>query len=267
LPDSRLLARSLSQRSPILRQLISQKPLARMPACLQLEVTTARWFATKDVKDVIDVKDTKDVKASGPTTIGPDGNVLIPPVILKIVPARPSPNLSYDDRNMILGRELSPHLSIYKIQVTSLLSICLRMSGFVLAIFVWALGISGLFMEGDMEGFVKKAEDCDCPGVITASKVMVVAPFAYHTVAATRHMIWFLNMFLTIPEIYATGYVAVALSIALAVGLMVMDVEQKPKEQVDLSKKPKKGKGKQEPSKKDEKKNAKDDPKAKSKKE
>ncbi|KAH8248173.1 hypothetical protein KR038_003988, partial [Drosophila bunnanda] len=248
-PDSRLLARSLNQRSPLLRQLLIQKPLARIRG-LPVE-GTARWFATKEVNNS---KDGKDGKDGGPTTIGPDGNVLIPPVILKIIPFRPAPSLSYDDRNMILGREMSPHLSIYKIQLTSLLSICLRISGFVLAIFVWALGISGLIMEGDMEGLVKKAEDCDCPGVITAAKIMVVAPFAYHTVAATRHMLWFLNMFLTIPEIYATGYVAVVLSVALAVGLMVMDVKQEPKKQVDLSKKPPKDKNaKKEPPKKEEK--------------
>ncbi|KAH8243678.1 hypothetical protein KR032_009315, partial [Drosophila birchii] len=254
---SRLLTKTLIQRSPLLRQLLSQKPLARTRGP-PLKVT-ASWFSTKEAKDV------KDNKEGGPTTIGPDGNVLIPPVTLKIIPFRPAPILSYDDRNMVLGRELSPHLSIYKIQLTSLLSICLRMSGFVLAIFVWALGIAGLCMQGDMEGFVKKAEDCDCPGVITASKIMVVAPFAYHTVAATRHMIWFLNKFLTIKEIYATGYLAIVLSIALAAGLMVMDVKQEPKEQVDLSKTPPKDKEKKEPPKKEEK-DAKADPKAKDKK-
>ncbi|KAH8291771.1 hypothetical protein KR054_000354, partial [Drosophila jambulina] len=253
-PYSRLLARSLNQRSSLLRQLLSQKPLARTRG--HPFEATARWFAAKEVKDV------KDIKDSGPTTIGSDGNVMIPPVTLKIIPFRPAPDLSYDDRNIILGREMSPHLSIYKIQLTSLLSICLRMSGLVLAVFVWALGISGLCMQGDMEGFVKKAEDCDCPGVITASKVLVVAPFAYHTVAAVRHMIWQLNKFLTIPEIYGTGYVAVVLAVALAAALLLMDVEQKPKEQVDLSKPPPKDKmGKQEPPKKDEKKNAKADPK------
>lgn len=151
------------------------------------------------------------------------------------------------------GRVLSPHLTIYKIQLTSLLSICLRISGFVLAVFVWALGIAGLCMQGDMDGFVKKAEDCDCPALLTASKVMVVAPFAYHTVAGTRHLIWYLNKFTTIPEIYATGYVAVVLATALAAGLLIMDVGEKAKEVVDLSKQPK-GKKPPPPPKKEEKK-------------
>ncbi|KAH8351313.1 hypothetical protein KR084_003525, partial [Drosophila pseudotakahashii] len=239
---SRPLARNLNGSSLILRQLLIQKPLKSF-----------RLLATQG---------SKDVKASGPTTIGPGGNILVPPVTLKVIPFRMPPDLPYDDRNMLLGRELSPHLTIYKIQLTSTLSAFLRISGFALAVFVWVLGIGGLCLQGDMEGFVKKVEKCDCHGLVTMTKVLVVMPFAYHLVAGTRHLIWYLNKFLTIPEIYATGYVAVVLSIALAAGLLAVDVGEKAKEQVvDLSKPLKKGQ--KPPPKKDEKKkeDAKKDPK------
>jgi len=237
---SRLTARNLNGSSLILRQLLIHKPL-----------NSARLLASKGSKDVM---------ASGPTTIGPGGNILVPPVTLKVTPFRPPPDLPYDDRNMLMGRALSPHLSIYKIQLTSTLSAFLRISGFVLAVFVWFLGIGGLVLQGDMEGFVKRVEKCDCHGLVTMTKVMVVMPFAYHLVAGTRHMIWYLNKFLTIPEIYATGYVAVALSIALAAGLLAVNVGEKPKEEVvDLSKPLKKGQ--KAPPKKDEKKDAKKDAK------
>nr|XP_016924997.1 uncharacterized protein LOC108006064 [Drosophila suzukii] len=236
----RLMARSQNGSRLILRQLLIHKPL-----------NSARLLASKGSKDVM---------ASGPTTIGPGGNILVPPVTLKVTPFRPPPDLPYDDRNMLMGRALSPHLSIYKIQLTSTLSAFLRISGFVLAVFVWFLGIGGLVLQGDMEGFVKKVEKCDCHGLVTMTKVMVVMPFAYHLVAGTRHMIWYLNKFLTIPEIYATGYVAVALSIALAAGLLAVNVGEKPKEEVvDLSKPLKKGQ--KAPPKKDEKKDAKKDAK------
>ncbi|XP_017015616.2 succinate dehydrogenase [ubiquinone] cytochrome b large subunit, mitochondrial [Drosophila takahashii] len=240
----RPLARYLNGSSLILRQLLIRKPL-----------TSARLLASQG---------SKDVKASGPTTIGPGGNILVPPVTLKVIPFRMPPDLPYDDRNMLLGRELSPHLTIYKIQLTSTLSAFLRISGFVLAVFVWVLGIGGLCLQGDMDGFVKKVEKCDCHGLVTMTKVMVVMPFAYHLVAGTRHLIWYLNKFLTIPEIYATGYVSVVLSIALAAGLLAVDVGEKAKEEVDLSKPLKKGQ--KAPPKKDEKKketpkDAKKDPK------
>uniref|UniRef100_A0A6P4EHY4 Uncharacterized protein LOC108043561 n=1 Tax=Drosophila rhopaloa TaxID=1041015 RepID=A0A6P4EHY4_DRORH len=233
----RPFVRSLNGRSSLLRQL---KPSIRV-----------RLLATKG---------SKDIKASGPTTIGPGGDVMVPPVTLKVIPFRMPPDLPYDDRNMILGRQMSPHLTIYKLQLTSGLSICLRMSGFALGIFVWALGIAGLCMQGDMDGFVKKIENCDCHGLVTMAKVMVVMPFAYHLVAGTRHLIWYLNKFLTIPEVYATGYVAMVLSVALAVGLLVVDVGQKVKEEVvDLTKPQKKGQT--PPPKKEEKKDPKKDAK------
>ncbi|XP_033165042.1 uncharacterized protein LOC117144127 [Drosophila mauritiana] len=234
----RSLARGLNSCSPQLRHLLAQKPLI-----------SARLLATKAPKDH---------KASGPTTIGPSGDILVPPVTLKVIPFRMPPDLPYDDRNMLLGRQLSPHLSIYKIQLTSTLSAFLRISGFVLAVFVWFVGISGLCLQGDMEGFIKKLEKCDCQGMVTMAKVMVTMPFAYHTVAGTRHLIWYLNKFLTIPEIYATGYVAVALAIALSAFLLAVKVGEKVKEEVvDLTKNKKGQKKKEAP--KDAKKDAKKD--------
>ncbi|KAI8043995.1 uncharacterized protein LOC128259264 [Drosophila gunungcola] len=229
----RTLARSVSGRSPLLRQMLLKHSLFR-----------DRFLATKG---------SKEIKASGPTTIGPEGNIMVPPVTLKVIPFRMQPDLPYDDRNILLGRQLSPHLTIYKLQLTSGLSICLRISGFVLGVFVWALGIAGLCMQGDMEGFVKRVEDCDCHGLVTMAKVIVVMPFAYHLVAGTRHLIWYLNKFLTIPEVYATGYVAMVLSVAVAAGLLIVDVGEKVKEQVvDLTKP--QNQGQKPPPKKDEKK-------------
>lgn len=50
-------------------------------------------------------------------------------VTLKVVPAPPADNLGHDERNAKLKRELSPHLTIYKPQLTSMLSITHRFSG------------------------------------------------------------------------------------------------------------------------------------------
>lgn len=191
---------------------------------------------------------------NGPAIVGPDGNVMASPVTLKIIPSRDPPILGYDDRNMMRGRVLSPHLSIYKVQLTSGLSIFLRISGFVLGVFVWALGISGLICQGNMDGFLTKVQDCDCGTLLSLSKVMVAIPFAYHIVAGTRHLIWYLNLFTSIPEVYATGYVAIVLAVIVAVGLVNANSSEPEPQVVDLSK-GKKGQ------KVDPKKNAKADPK------
>ncbi|KAH8334896.1 hypothetical protein KR074_001714 [Drosophila pseudoananassae] len=240
------VSRGLKHCSPLLRQLQIQKPLMQTRIPLKLAV---REMAAKDPKG-----ESKGGAGNGPAIVGPGGNVITPPVTLKIIPARDPLKLGYDDRNMILGRALAPHLTIYKLQLTSGLSICLRISGFVLGVFVWALGISGLFCQGNMEGFLTKLQDCDCATLLTLSKVMVAIPFAYHLVAGTRHLIWYLNVFTSISEVYATGYVAMVLAVLVAVGLMKAQSSEPEPEVVDLTK-GKKGQ------KVDPKKNAKPDPK------
>lgn len=50
-------------------------------------------------------------------------------VQLKIVPPSDIEKLSYEEKNSLLKREQSPHLTIYKPQLTSMLSISHRISG------------------------------------------------------------------------------------------------------------------------------------------
>lgn len=56
-------------------------------------------------------------------------------VTLKVVAAPPQDKLSYEEKNAALKRELSPHLSIYKFQLTSVLSISHRATGICLSSF------------------------------------------------------------------------------------------------------------------------------------
>lgn len=50
-------------------------------------------------------------------------------VSMKIVPSNDLDKLSYEEKNEKLKRELSPHLTIYKFQLTSMLSITHRGTG------------------------------------------------------------------------------------------------------------------------------------------
>lgn len=50
-------------------------------------------------------------------------------VQLKVVQPENLDKLSYEEKNSLLKREQSPHLTIYKVQLTSMLSISHRMSG------------------------------------------------------------------------------------------------------------------------------------------
>lgn len=48
---------------------------------------------------------------------------------IKVIKAPGPDTLSYDEKNEKLKRELSPHLTIYKFQLTSMLSITHRFTG------------------------------------------------------------------------------------------------------------------------------------------
>ena len=56
------------------------------------------------------------------------------------------PNEGHEQRNERLGRPQSPHLSIYKPQLTSVLSLMHRGSGIALSAYIWALGIGNFYL-------------------------------------------------------------------------------------------------------------------------
>ncbi len=56
-------------------------------------------------------------------------NPMVRTVSLKIVPPSDIEKLSYDEKNALLKREMSPHLTIYRPQLTSMLSISHRFTG------------------------------------------------------------------------------------------------------------------------------------------
>ena len=111
-------------------------------------------------------------------------------------------------------RPLSPHLEIYKKQITSVLSIIHRMTGVVLA-------IGALFVT---LWLVFAASDADCYAwyeQILASWFGKLALFAfsasliYHLLNGVRHLLWDIGWGMEIQTVEKTGYIVVALSIGL----------------------------------------------------
>lgn len=127
---------------------------------------------------------------------------------------------------MKLGRVLSPHLSIYRKQLTSVMSIFLRISGAALGLGVWIIGLTALLSKMDINALAEKVESLDLSGTtFTVLKFLIILPFSYHLMAGIRHLAWYLNVFLTKPEIYITGYVALVMSLLLAACLALVSVE------------------------------------------
>ncbi len=111
------------------------------------------------------------------------------------------------------SRPLSPHLSIYKPQISSVLSIGHRLSGvglfFGLSAFCWWF-IFWVF---------SKFEPCylDCLDSTLVKFILFLASYGYfyHFCTGIRHLIWDAGYGFSIKSINVTGWLAVIASVCL----------------------------------------------------
>ncbi|KAL7300939.1 hypothetical protein TKK_0006220 [Trichogramma kaykai] len=130
---------------------------------------------------------------------------------------------SYDEKNMKLCRPMSPHLTIYKPQMTSVMSIATRATGIILASYTWILGIGTLFIPGGIPCLIHTICCWDlAPAVLVGSKALFCYPLTYHYFNGIRILAWDLGKYLSIKHVYSTGYTAVALSAISAIALAFM---------------------------------------------
>jgi succinate dehydrogenase / fumarate reductase cytochrome b subunit len=105
-------------------------------------------------------------------------------------------------------RPLSPHLQIYKPQITSVLSIFNRIAGCAVSVgtllMVWWLVASAGGPKGyaSMQGFIGSWF-----GLLLLFGWTIA--LVYHFVAGLRHLAWDLGYGWTLPEVYKTGQAAV----------------------------------------------------------
>ncbi len=109
------------------------------------------------------------------------------------------------------NRPLSPHLQVYKPQLTSVMSILHRMTGAALAvgalIMVWWLAAAALG-EGAYQGFANFAGS-------PLGLFMLFGwtfCFYYHLFNGIRHLIWDMVFLFKIENAYRAGYVVLALT-------------------------------------------------------
>ncbi|XP_012274192.1 succinate dehydrogenase cytochrome b560 subunit, mitochondrial [Orussus abietinus] len=138
----------------------------------------------------------------------------------KSAPASPAVCESHDEKNMRLKRPMSPHLTIYQVQLTALLSITHRATGMVLSSYAMLFGLGTLFVPGGMPCVIDTIHSLCLPSaVLFVSKYILALPATYHFFNGIRHLCWDLGMFLTIKQVYSTGYTVVALGIVSALAL------------------------------------------------
>lgn len=123
--------------------------------------------------------------------------------------------MSNDSYEIKKARPLSPHLSIYKPQISSVLSIGHRLSGvglfFALIIACWWF-ICWVFSRFDTSYL-------ECLNHTGIKFLLFVTSFGYfyHFCTGVRHLIWDLGYCFSIKSINLTGWIAVVFSVILTV--------------------------------------------------
>ncbi|KPI94089.1 PREDICTED: succinate dehydrogenase cytochrome b560 subunit, mitochondrial-like [Papilio xuthus] len=129
----------------------------------------------------------------------------------------------YDDKNARLKRPLSPHLTIYAPQLTSILSITHRTAGIILSGYASVLGIGALVLPHDVSHYIMMIEGLNLsPATIFLAKFLIAAPFGYHFANGLRHLYWDTAKGLTIKEVYSTGYAMLATATAITLFLAAL---------------------------------------------
>ncbi len=114
----------------------------------------------------------------------------------------------------IRERPLSPHLQVYRWQITMTMSILHRVTGVVITVGAFALAwwLMAVAAGGDA---YREAADC------LASPLGMVAlggfslALVYHLLNGIRHLLWDAGWGFEIPEFYASGWTVAALTVVL----------------------------------------------------
>ena len=114
-------------------------------------------------------------------------------------------------------RPTSPHLTIYKPQISSTLSIFHRMTGvanfFALNIFVW------WFIAKLTTGFAPCSAECsimkDFEIFLKPVLILISYSFIYHSCTGLRHLFWDLGKGMDVKTVNLTGWSVIVLSFIL----------------------------------------------------
>jgi succinate dehydrogenase (ubiquinone) cytochrome b560 subunit len=122
-----------------------------------------------------------------------------------------------------LNRPSSPHFTIYQPQLTWLGSIANRIAGSGLSVLLYGFSLAYLFAPGtfDSEHVVSFVGGLP-ESVKYAGKVILAAPFAFHSWNGLRHLSWDMGKFLTVKGAYGTGYAVLGATAVSTVALVLM---------------------------------------------
>ncbi len=115
-------------------------------------------------------------------------------------------------------RPLSPHLQVYRWQITMLMSILHRASGMALALAAFAVSGWLLALATGGARYERVHAWLSTPfglGLLTLAGLALV----YHWLNGIRHLLWDVGWGFEIPKVYRSGYTVWALFVLLGGGL------------------------------------------------
>lgn len=101
-----------------------------------------------------------------------------------------------------------------------MLSITHRGTGCALAGYVAIFGLASLACDGGANSVVSLVESMQLGAVsLSALKFSIAFPFSFHMVNGVRHLFWDMGKFLSVKEVYTTGYAMMFVSAVLSLAL------------------------------------------------
>lgn len=125
-----------------------------------------------------------------------------------------------------LNRPVSPHLSIYRPQITWYLSALNRVTGCILSGGLYIYG--SLYLVAPLLGWhvgsaTLAAGFATWPFALKLlTKLTIALPFTFHSFNGIRHLVWDMGRTITNKQVQQTGWAVVGLSVVSALGLALM---------------------------------------------
>lgn len=115
------------------------------------------------------------------------------------------------------NRPLSPHLSVYKPQITAMLSIYHRITGAVLSLAIILLLFFNKVISFQLENYflyeIGYLINSSGHWIVLSSFFAILFSLYYHFFNGIRHLIWDRAQLLEIQKVYQTGYFVIFLTI------------------------------------------------------
>jgi succinate dehydrogenase (ubiquinone) cytochrome b560 subunit len=127
------------------------------------------------------------------------------------------------EKNKNLQRPLSPHLTIYKFQLTSMLSITHRGTGLIQSAYLSAFAAAAMFLPGTFPMWLQFVQDMQFGmPLIFLAKFGLAWPVCFHLFNGLRHLAWDIGMGFKIADLYKSGWTVLGISIIAALGLAML---------------------------------------------